>query len=581
MPAPPTALPAEGRRGVADIERLSKTEAIKQQSRQLRGNLAHDLADIAAPFDNAGYSLLKFHGIYQGYDRDSATERKQRGDDKLWQFMVRVRIPGGRLTAAQYLTLDALADRYANGSLRITTRQSIQFHGVLKPELKRAIAEINEALLTTLAACGDVVRTVTTVPAPIRDPVHRRLDEDARRLSTHLLPKTGAYHEIWLDGEKVTPEEDAPDPLYGERYLPRKFKVGLAVPEDNTIDVLTNDLAILALFDGDRLTGYNFLLGGGHGMTHNKPETYPRLATPAAFIEPDDLLAAAAAVVRLHRDWGDRGNRRHARLKYVIAENGEAWARERLSEDLGKKLPRCRPMPDFDVPDHLGWHEQGDGLLYLGLPVASGRIGNDGHSQLRSALREIVSRFAADPILMPSQDIILSNINPADQPAISALLRDHDVRTADDLLPVERWALACPALPTCGLALTDAERVRDDIVDAIAARLKRWGLERERLSVRITGCPNGCARPYNGDIGIVGRLPGFYSLYVGGDFAGTRLNFPIAERLDIAGIAEALDPLFALFATSRLPNEEFGDFCHRLGRDELTLALAGAMQSVA
>jgi sulfite reductase (ferredoxin) len=308
------------------------------------------IADPTAPFDNAGYSLLKFHGIYQGYDRDSATERKQRGDDKLWQFMVRVRIPGGRLTAPQYLALDELADRYANGSLRITTRQSIQFHGVVKPGLKRTIAEINEALLTTLAACGDVVRTVTTVPAPIRDLVHERLDEDARRLSAHLLPRTGAYHEIWLDGEKLTPEQEVPDPLYGERYLPRKFKVGLAVPEDNTIDVLTNDFAIVALFEVDRLTGYNFLLGGGHGMTHNKPETYPRLATRVAFIDPDDLLDAAAAVVRLHRDWGDRGNRQHARLKYVIAERGEAWAREHLSADLGKPLEPCRPMPDLQVP---------------------------------------------------------------------------------------------------------------------------------------------------------------------------------------------------------------------------------------
>ena len=566
---------------MAIIERLSKAEAIKQQSRQLRGNLARDLADATAPFDNDAYSLLKFHGIYQGYDRDSATERKQRGDDKLWQFMVRVRIPGGRLTAAQYLALDELADRYANGSLRITTRQSIQFHGVVKPGLKRTIAEINEALLTTLAACGDVVRTVTTVPAPIRDAVHQRLEEDARRLSTHLLPKTGAYHEIWLDGERLTPEQEASDPLYGERYLPRKFKVGLAVPEDNTIDVLTNDLAIVALFEADRLTGYNFLLGGGHGMTHNKPETYPRLATAVAFIDADDLLDAAAAVVRLHRDWGDRGNRRHARLKYIIAERGEAWAQKRLSADLGKPLELCWPMPDFQVPDHLGWHDQGDGRLYLGLPVASGRIVDNEHSRLRTALREIVGRFHADPILMPSQDIILSNIAPADRPAIAALLRANQARMAEDLLPIERWALACPALPTCGLALTEAERVRDDIVGAIAARLKRWGHENQRLSVRITGCPNGCARPYSGDIGIVGRVPGLYSLYVAGDFEGTRLNSLIAERLDIAGIADTLDPLFALFAEARLPEEGFGDFCHRLGRDALAQALAAAMKGAA
>jgi len=564
---------------VANSADLSKAEAVKQQSRQLRGNLARDLADTAAPFDNAGYSLLKFHGVYQGYDRDSATERKQRGDAKIWQFMVRVRIPGGRLTAAQYLALDELAGRYANFSLRITTRQSIQFHGVVKRGLKAAIAAIDRALLTTLAACGDVVRTVTTVPAPIRDAAHRRLEADARLLSTQLLPATGAYHEIWVDGEKVT--EEAPDPLYGERYLPRKFKIGLAVPEDNTIDVLTNDLAIVALFEGGELRGYNFLLGGGHGMTHNKPETYPRLATAVAFVEPDDLLAAAAAVVRLHRDWGDRGNRRHARLKYVIAERGEEWARERLSEDLGKKLAPCRAMPAFAVPDHLGWHEQGDGRLYLGVPVASGRIVDEGALRLRTALREIVTRFGCDPILMPSQDIILSQIDPAERAAITEILREHGVRLAEDLLPVERWALACPALPSCGLALTEAERVQGDIVGAIAARLQRWGLAEERLSIRITGCPNGCARPYSGDIGIVGRVPGYYSLYVGGDFEGTRLNEAIAERLDIPGLADALDPLFALFAASRAAGEGFGDFCHRIGIFALQQVVAGVRRKAA
>jgi sulfite reductase (ferredoxin) len=561
---------------MAIIENVSRAEAIKQQSRQLRGNLARDLADTDVPFDNAGYSLLKFHGIYQGYDRDSATERKQRGDEKLWQFMVRVRIPGGRLTADQYLALDGLADCYANGSLRVTTRQSIQFHGVAKRGLKATIAEINQALLTTLAACGDVVRTVTTVPAPICDAVHRRLEDDARRLSTHLLPKTGAYHEIWLDGERVTPDNEVCDPLYGERYLPRKFKIGIAIPDDNTIDVLTNDLAIVALFEGETLAGYNFLLGGGHGMTHNKPQTYPRLATPVAFVEPDDLLEAAAAVVRLHRDWGDRGNRRHARLKYVIAERGDDWARDRLSEDIGKKLAPCRAMPEFRVPDHLGWHEQGDGHLYLGVPVASGRIADDGRVLLRSALRDIVARFRCNPILMPSQDIILSQIDPADRSAITALLREHGVPHAEELLPVERWALACPALPSCGLALTEAERVREDIVGAIAARLERWGLGGERLSVRIAGCPNGCARPYSGDIGIVGRVPGFYSLYVGGDFEGTRLNQAIAERLDIAGLADALDPLFALFAGSRTAGEGFGDFCYRTGIPALQRVIEGS-----
>jgi sulfite reductase (ferredoxin) len=570
---------------MAQINSVSKAEAVKQQSRQLRGHIARDLADTSNPFDNEGYSLLKFHGIYQGYDRDSATERKQRGDDKVWQFMVRVRIPGGRLQAEQYLALDELADRYANGSLRITTRQSIQFHGVVKVGLKSAIAEINAALLTTLAACGDVVRTVTTVPAPIRDPVHDRLEAETRRLSNYLLPRTRAYHEIWVDGAKWQEgdgaAEEEPDPLYGECYLPRKFKVGLAVPEDNTIDVLTNDLAIVALFEAGHLAGYNFLLGGGHGMTHNNPKTYPRLATPVAFIEPDDLLEAAAAVVKLHRDYGDRGNRRHARLKYVIAENGEEWARERLSEYLGKALEPCREMAPFMVPDHLGWHEQGDGKLYLGIPVSSGRIVDEGRPRVRTALRDIVGRFRCDPILMPSQDIILSEIRPEDRDAIEAVLREHGVRLAGDLLPAERWALACPALPSCGLALTEAERVRDDIVAAIEARLQRYGLERERLSIRITGCPNGCARPYTGDIGIVGRMPGFYSLFVGGDFEGTRLNVPLADRVPLNGIAVVLDPLFAFFASARAEGEGFGDFCHRVGMPALEQALAEPQKGAA
>jgi sulfite reductase (ferredoxin) len=565
---------------MAHLDALPKPEAVKQQSRQLRGHIARDLPEVDKPFDKEGYSLLKFHGIYQGYDRDSATERKQRGEHKRWQFMVRVRIPGGRLTAEQYLALDGLADRHADGSLRVTTRQSIQFHGVVKSGLKSAIAEINAALLTTLAACGDVVRTVTTSPAPIRDAVHDRLEAETRRLSSYLLPRTGAYHEIWVDGAPWREGESAsedPDPLYGDRYLPRKFKIGLAIPEDNTIDVLTNDLAIVALFEGQRLTGYNFLLGGGHGMTHNNAKTYPRLASPVAFVEPEYLLKAAAAVVRLHRDHGDRENRRHARLKYVIAENGEAWARERLSEYLGKRLEPCRAMPPFVVPDHLGWHEQSDGKLYLGIPVSSGRI----VGEVRAALREIVSRFGCDPILMPSQDIILSEIRPEDRDSIEAILREHSIRLAGDMLPAERWALACPALPSCGLALTEAERVRDGIVAAIEAKLRLYRLENERLSIRITGCPNGCARPYTGDIGIVGRMPGFYALFVGGDFEGTRLNLALADKVPLHGIAEVLDPLFALYSATRGDGEGFGDFCHRIGMPALQAVLAEPQRGAA
>ncbi|HEY0525785.1 MAG TPA: NADPH-dependent assimilatory sulfite reductase hemoprotein subunit [Stellaceae bacterium] len=556
--------------------RESKVEAVKRESRGLRGALHEGLMDSqAAAFDEDGYNLLKFHGIYQGYDRDSATELKQQGLDKAHQFMARVRIPGGRLTAAQYLALDGLADDYADGTLRITTRQSIQYHGVVKHNLKATIAGINAALLTTIAACGDVVRTVTTVPAPIRDAVHRRLEADARALSEHLLPTTHAYHEIWLDGERIEGAAE-PEPLYGETYLPRKFKIGLAVPDDNSVDVLTNDLGIVALFDESRqrLLGYNFALGGGLGINHNNAKTYPRLATPVAFVEPGDLLAAAAAVVKLHRDYGDRANRKHARLKYVIAENGEAWAKARLEEYLGKSLEAPRPHAPFRVADHLGWHGQGDGLFYLGLPVPSGRIVDGPEAgRLRTAVRAIVERFGAAPVLTPTQDILLSDIAAADRDAVDALLAEHGVAAAERLTPVRRWALACPALPTCGLALTEAERVREPMLDAIEAALGRHGLRDETFSIRITGCPNGCARPYAGDVGIVGRIPGFYSLYVGGDFEGTRLNVKLLDKVGEGAVAATLEPLFALFAADRRPEERFGDFCHRVGPDRLLTAI--------
>jgi len=552
----------------------SKVEQVKRASRGLRGALAEEVDNNAPTFSGGSAVLLKFHGIYQGYDRDSATELKQKGLGKQAQLMVRVRIPGGRLTAAQYLALDELADRHGNGTLRLTTRQSIQFHGVLKRDSKATIAAIDRALLTTLAACGDVVRTVTTVPAPIRDTVHARLEADARRLSAHLLPQSRAYHEVWLDGEPVAGE--AEETLYGRTYLPRKFKIGLAAPEDNSIDVLTNDLGIVALFEGETLVGYNLALGGGLGMTHNNARTFPRLASLVAFVAPEDLLPAAEAVVRLHRDHGDRADRRHARLKYVIAEHGEAWAKARLEEYMAKPLEDPRPMPRFRVRDHLGWHEQGDGRLYLGVPVASGRIAGEP----RRALREVIARFGVDPIISPSQDLILSNAARTDRSAIEAVLRAGGIALLEDVTPVRRWSLACPALPTCGLALTEAERVHDPLMTGIEAALARHGLERERLAVRITGCPNGCARPYAGDIGIVGRMPGFYALYVGGDFEGTRLNFRLLDRVGESEVAATLEPLFALFALERTPGEGFGDFCHRVGKARLLGALGATLQEV-
>jgi sulfite reductase (ferredoxin) len=554
----------------AKAAKPSQVEGVKQASALLRGSIEETLNSDSVKFSEDEYNLLKFHGTYQGYDRDSATELKQQKAEKKWEFMVRARIPAGRLTTKQYLDLDDLAGRRANHTLRITTRQAIQFHGVIKGDLKATIAEINRTMITTLGACGDVVRNVTAQPAPVRSPVNERLAADARRISDHLLPHTRAYHEIWLDGEKLETGETESEPLYGSTYLPRKFKIGLGTPEDNSVDVLTNDLGIVALFEGDRLTGYNFAVGGGLGMTHNKPATYPRLASFIAFVEPDDLIPAVEAVVAVQRDYGDRSNRRHARLKYTIDERGLDWFKREMERELGHTLEDPRPMPPFKVVDHLGWHPQGDGRWYLGLPVPSGRIQDTDTVTLRTGLREVVIRYQPALILTPTQDLILADIEDSDRDAIEAALRAHGVKLAEDLLPVHRWSLACPALPTCGLALTEAERIRTPMIDGIAEVMARYGLARERLSIRITGCPNGCARPYAGDIGLVGRMPGHFALYAGGDFEGTRLNWKLLDRVPEKDIPETLAPLFAEFAKSRNTGEGFGDFLYRLGLERVT-----------
>lgn len=550
-------------------------EGIKASSDALRGTLAASFADQEAThIGDADATLIKFHGSYQGYDRDSATERKQQGLDKEWEFMVRARIPGGTLSARQYLALDDLADAYGHGRLRVTTRQGFQFHGLAKGDLKPTIAGINEALLTTLAACGDVVRTVTATPAPYAGPVQQHLQAQARMLSKAMLPSTGGYHEIWLDKERVAGD---PDPLYGDTYLPRKFKIGLATPDDNSVDVLTNDLAIVALYEGEALQGYNFLLGGGLGMTHNKPETYPRLATPICFVEPDDLLPAAKAVVAFQRDNGDRTNRKHARLKYVVAERGEAWVHQELERYFGRPLAAARPMPDFQVPDHMGWHDQGDGKWFLGLPIPSGRIENRGPWRLRAALRQVFERDLARPILMASQDMILADVAPENRSEIDVILAGHGVARAEDQTPLARWAMACPALPTCGQALNEAERIRIPLVSEMERVLARHGLEQEAIALRITGCANGCARSYNSEIGVVGRTARDYSIFLGGDFAGTRLNRLVFDRVPLEGVAPTLEPVLAAFAAGRREGERFGDFCHRLSNDELRgFALAQA-----
>ncbi len=555
-------------------KKLSGVETLKAASHGLRGRLAEELAEGGAQVSEDGYNLLKFHGSYEQFDRDTATALKQQKLEKDYQFMVRVRMPGGMLTAEQYLGLDRLADEHANGTLRITTRQAIQLHGVLKGELKPTIAAINHTLLTTLSACGDVVRNILTTTAPRRDARHTRLRDDALMLSAALLPKSRGYFQIFLDEEPVAGADET-ETLYGPTYLPRKFKIGLAVPEDNSADVLANDLAAIALFDAqDVLTGYNIAIGGGLGMTHNRANTFPRLATPICFVGPDRLLAIAEAVIRLQRDHGDRTDRRRARLKYVIEDRGLDWTRQTLESYYGATLETARPMDRLHIPDLLGWNEQGDGLWWLGVPVPSGRIQDTGSVTLRTALREVVQRFGVDPVMTGQQDVLLSNIRPEDRDAVDQILAGHGVVPATALSTFSRFALACPALPTCGLALTEAERVREPIVDSLETLLRRHGLQDRRISLRITGCPNGCARSYSGDIGLVGRVPGHYAIYVGGDFDGQSLSFRLLDRVPEGRLGEKFAPLFAAWAEQGDEEEGFGEFCTRLGRDAL-LALTG------
>ena len=409
-------------------------ERLKESSHLLRGRLTEEFAEGGTQVSEDAYNLLKFHGTYEQYDRDTATALKQKGEEKEYSFMVRVRMPGGVLTAPQYLALDALSDRFGNATLRITTRQGIQFHGVVKGNLKATIAGINDTLLTTMAACGDVARNVMTTPAPRRDAVHARLEADANMLSRALVPQSRAYHEIFL-GEDASDGAGESEPLYGPSYLPRKFKIALATPADNTVDVLTNDLGLIALFEGDTLIGYNIAVGGGLGMTHNRADTYPRLGSLAGFVGPDQLLAIVKAVIGVHRDHGDRTDRKRARLKYVVDDLGLDRVRAILSETLGFPLAPPRPMPPFAVPELLGWHEQGDGRWWLGVPVPSGRIGDAGTVRLRTAMREAVQRFATAPIMTPQQDVLLTDIAPEDKPALEALLRDHGVTLADQTDP--------------------------------------------------------------------------------------------------------------------------------------------------
>ncbi len=545
---------------------LSKVEVIKAASNFLRGDIEDELGSPAPLFTEGSVQLLKFHGTYQQEDRDRRKEARRLGLAKHHQMMVRTRVPGGVVSADAYLAHDRIAERWGNGTMRITTRQGFQLHGILKGDLRSSIREINAALLTTLGGCGDVERNIMCCPAPVVDRFRTELATTLAELVSIFTPSTHAYHEIWLDGELAVDSRGDDEQLYGSNYLPRKFKTAIALQDDNCVDVYANDLGLVALRGADGgLAGFTALVGGGLGRTRNKPDTFAAVAQPLASVAVAEVVALSRAVVEVQRDHGNRADRRHGRLKYLLADRGLAWFRNEVQQRVDFTLGEPVPMTWPRAVDHLGWHQQGDGALYLGVHVENGRVADTPDMHLRSALREVVEAVRPEVRLTAQQNLILAGIAPADRETVDAILERHGVEPMDAVHPVRRLAMACPAIPTCGLAVAESERVLPALIRDICAMVDELGLADSPVSVRMTGCPNGCARPYLGDIGLVGTTLGKYDVFLGGDPGGARLNRLYAPSVPFDTICATLRPLLAAFAAERDPGEAFGDWCERLG----------------
>jgi sulfite reductase (NADPH) hemoprotein beta-component len=553
---------------------LSPVERIKRDSRLLRGTLAESLGDtLTGAIREDDTVLIKFHGSYQQDDRDLRDERRRQKLEPAYSFMIRTRLPGGVCSPQQWLALDAIARRHANGTLRITTRQAFQFHGVIKTELKATMAAINASLIDTIAACGDVNRNVLASANPVESRAHAHAYEWAKRLSEHLLPRTRAYHEIWLDGEKVAGTDEA-EPIYGPTYLPRKFKAAIAVPPVNDVDIFAHDLGFIAIVEQGELVGFNLTVGGGLGATHGDPTTYPRIADVVGFLKPEQLLAVAEAVVTTQRDFGNRAVRKHARLKYTIDSRGLDWFVGEITRRQGFALEPPRPFEFTSTGDRFGWVEGFDGRWHLTLRIEAGRVADTAEAPRLTGLREIAKVHRGDFRLTPNQNLIIANVAPSERQFIDALVVRYRLDTHARHTPVRRDALACVALPTCPLAMAEAERYLPGFGQQVERLLERHGLRNEPLVLRITGCPNGCARPYLAEVALVGKAPGRFNLHLGGDGRGQRLNVLYRENVDEPAILAALDEAFARFAAERHPGERFGDFAWRAG-------LVGAAGAVA
>jgi len=577
-------------------DKISPVEVFKIESDYLRGEIGSELVDGNDFFGKASIQLLKTHGTYQQDDRDARAAGRSDPvgkSAKVFTFMVRSRVPGGKLTSDQLLAELDLCDELGNTTLRVTSRQGLQLHGILKDNLKATIRRINDVQLSTLAACGDVNRNVMCCPAPRHhDRVRAEMQQLADQITARLEPHTRAYHELWLtdpdtgeetlaggggpaagdgaaNGSSANGAGNVVEPIYGPTYLPRKFKTAIGLPDDNCVDLYANDLGYMAIVRDGRIVGYNVLVGGGMGVTPSAAKTFPALAKRMAFVRPDQAVDVGVAVVKVQRDFGNRSDRKVARLKYLIHNIGLPAFKAKVEEYYGQSLPDPEPDDVHGFDDHIGWHEQGDGRWFYGLNIENGRILDADGLRLKSALREICRRFRPELRLTAHQSILLTNLAPADRAPVEEILRGHGVKLHDEISLVRRWSMACVAWPTCGLSITEAERALPSIIDQLEVELARLGLSQERFTVRMTGCPNGCARPYNADIGLVGKAAGRYTIFAGGRLLGDRLNFNFKDMVPAAEVVPTIVPLLAYFKTAREGSESLGEFCHRKGADDL------------
>ncbi|MBU0438972.1 sulfite reductase [Staphylococcus succinus] len=546
-------------------EKLDEMERIKTESNYLRGTIEEGLADrITGAIAEEDTKLLKFHGSYMQDDRDLRDERRKQKLEPAYSFMIRVRAPGGASTADQWIAMDDIANTYANETIKLTTRQAFQFHGILKRNLKQTMFDINQSLLDTLAACGDVNRNVMSNPNPYQSEVHAEVNQIASDISRHLSPQTQAYHEIWLDGEKVLDTSETEEPLYGKTYLPRKFKIGIAVPPSNDIDVYSQDIGLISILKDEKLIGFNITVGGGMGMTHGNTNTYPQVGRLIGYFPKEHVIDVCEKILTIQRDYGNRQERKNARFKYTVDRYGTEWVTNELNKRLGWELEASHPYHFDHNGDRYGWTE-GSGKWHYTLFVQNGRVKDTEDYKLKTALRKIAEIHTGDFRLTPNQNLVIASVDETKKPEIEAIIDEYGLTDGKHYTGLRRNSMACVAFPTCGLAMAESERYLPSLITKIEELLDEAGLNDEEITIRMTGCPNGCARPALAEIAFIGKAPGKYNMYLGASFTGDRLNKIYKENIGEEEILESLRPILLQYAKERNEGEHFGDFVVRAG----------------